>query len=320
MADTNTLKTRIVLRNDINTNREISTLVLLKGEAYIDYYTKTVTNDDGTSSTVPQQKIYFGDGVTELKDLKPSTLTPEETGQLIANGEYDISASLVPAVPADETNGTEAQDAYAEIQIGNKSGSSTDSISVKGAGSIKVEVADDTITLSDKELADKVTDVENAGKLTIVEDTSDTSYAKQYKFYQGTKTEKKDDGNGNITETEVPDRLLGTISLLKDMVVSDAELLKITQEDIDAGTYDGTDVTAPSTYIALTIANSDNTVLYLDVKTLLNDYEAEPGAEEIQVIISDEHKISASVVKLKTSKLADDPDCTLILDGGSSVQ
>ncbi len=29
MADTNTLKTRIVLRNDINTNREISTLVLL---------------------------------------------------------------------------------------------------------------------------------------------------------------------------------------------------------------------------------------------------------------------------------------------------
>ncbi len=316
MADTNTLKTRIVLRNDINTNREISTLVLLKGEAYIDYYTKTVTNDDGKSSTVPQHKIYFGDGVTELKDLKPSTLTPEETEQLIANGEYDISASLVPAVPADGTNGTEAQEAYAEIQIGNKSGSSTDSISVKGAGSIKVEVADDTITLSDKELADKVADVENAGKLTIVEDTSDTSYAKQYKFYQGTKIEKKDDGS----ETEVPDRLLGTISLLKDMVVSGAELLKITQEDIDAGTYDGTGVTAPSTYIALTIANSDNTVLYLDVKTLLNDYEAEPGAEEIQVIISDEHKISASVVKLKTSKLTDDPDCTLILDGGSSVQ
>lgn len=316
MADTNTLKTRILLRNDISTNREISTLVLLKGEAYIDYYTKTVTKDDGTSSTVPQQKIYFGDGITELRNLKPATLTPEETEQLIANGEYNISAIPVPAVPANEANSTPAQDAYAKVQISNKSGSSTDSISIKGAGSVKVEVAGDTITLSDKELADKVANVENAGKLTIVEDTSDTSYAKQYKFYQGTKTLKKDDGS----ETEVPDRLLGTISLLKDMVVSDAELLKITQEDIDAGTYDGTDVTVPSTYMALTIANSDNTVLYLDVKTLMNDYEAEPGAEEIQIIISDEHKISASVVKLKTSKLTDDPDCTLILDGGSSVQ
>ncbi|MCI9077336.1 MAG: hypothetical protein HFH68_00235 [Lachnospiraceae bacterium] len=319
MADTNTLKTRILLRNDITTNREISTLVLLKGEAYIDYYTKALTNDDGIASTIPQQKIYFGDGVSQLKDLRPAALTPEETEQLIENGEYNISAIPVPAVPDDEANSTLAQDAYAKIQIGNKSGSSTDFISVKGAGSIKVEAVNDVITLSDKELADRVTDVSNAGKLTIVEDTSDAGYAKQYKFYQGTKTEKKDDGNGNITETEVPDRLLGTISLLKDMVVSKAELLKITQEDIDAGTYDGTDVSVPSTYIALTIANSDNTVLYLDVRTLVNDYEPEAGAEEIQIMISENHKISASVVRLKTSKLTDDPDCTLILDGGSSV-
>ncbi len=316
MADTNTLKTRIVLRNDINTNREISTLVLLKGEAYIDYYTKTTTNDDGTSSTVPQQKIYFGDGVTELRDLRPATLTPEETEQLIENGEYDISAVHVPTVPANETNNTPAQDAYAKIQIGNKSGSSTDFISVKGAGSIEVEAVNDTITISDKELADKVTNVENAGRLTIIEDTSDTSYAKQYKFYQGITVIHNDDGS----ETETPDRLLGTISLLKDMVVSKAELLKITQEDIDSGTYDGTGVTAPSTYIALTIANSDGTVLYLDVKSLVNDYEPEAGAEEIQIAINDGHKISASVVKLKTSKLTDDPECTLVLDGGSSVQ
>lgn len=243
MADTNTLKTRIVLRNDVSTNREISTLVLLKGEAYIDYYTKTVTNEDGSSSTVQQQVIYLGDGVTELRDLKPATLTPEETEQLIENGEYDISAVHVPAVPANETTNTPAQDAYAKIQIGNKSGSSTDFISVKGAGSIKIEAVNDVITLSDKELADKVTDVENAGKLTIIEDTSDTSYAKQYKFYQGITVVHNDDGS----ETETPDRLLGTISLLKDMVVSKAELLKITQEDIGAGTYAGTSVTASST-------------------------------------------------------------------------
>lgn len=319
MANTNTLKTRILLRHDISSNREISSLVLSKGEAYVDYYTTTVNDADGTTSSIPQSKIYFGDGVTELRNLRPSTLTPEEIEQLIENNEYNISAIAVPSVVADETNGIEAQDAYAKIEIGNKSGSFTDFISVKGTGSIKVDVANDVITLSDKELLDKVTDVANASKLTMVEDTSDTDYAKQYKFYQGIKIEKTDDGNGNITETEVPDKLLGTISLLKDMVVSKAELLKITQEDIDAGTY-GTDVTEPSTYIALTIANSDNTILYLDVKSLVNDYEPESGAEEIQIVISEDHKISASVIKLKTSKLIDDPDCTLILDGGSSIQ
>lgn len=319
MADTNTLKTRILLRNDIPSNREISSLVLLKGEAYIDYYTKIINNDDGTTSNTTQSKIYFGDGETELRSLKPSTLTPEEIEQLIADNGYNISALSIPSVIADETNGIESQDAYAKIQISNKSGSSTDFISVKGAGSIKVDVVNDIITLSDKELTDKVTNVEYAGKLSIIEDTSDSGYAKQYKFYQGTKIEKQDDGNGNITETEVPDKLLGTISILKDMVVSKAELLKITQEDIDVGTY-GADVTIPSTYIALTIANSDNTVLYLDVKSLVNDYEPESGAEEIQIAISEEHKISASVINLKTSKLIDDPDCTLILDGGSSTQ
>ncbi len=142
MADTNMLKTRILLRNDINTNREISTLVLSKGEAYIDYYTRTVTNNDGTTSTIPQQKIYFGDGITELRNLNPSTLTPEETTQLIEDSA--VSASIT-------------------------------------------------------------------GMLTIVEDTSNTEYSKQYKFYQGTKIEHNDDGNGNIIETEVPDRLVGTI-------------------------------------------------------------------------------------------------------------
>ncbi len=103
------------------------------------------------------------------------------------------------------------------------------------------------------------------------------------------------------------------------MVVSKAELLEITQEEIDAGTY-GAEITIPSTYIALTIANSDDTVLYIDVKSLVNDYEPEAGADEIQLSISEGHKISASVVNIKTSKLRDDPGCTLVLDGGSSIQ
>ena len=69
MADTNTLKTRIVLRNDINTNREISTLVLLKGEAYIENNTKKIEASVETDALAP-----FKHGVNTPNDI-PSMLS-----------------------------------------------------------------------------------------------------------------------------------------------------------------------------------------------------------------------------------------------------
>ena len=65
---TNTLNTRIILKNDTAANWSTSTLVLLSGEIAIETDTR---------------KAKFGDGTNVFKDLKYATLTPEEVQTLI---------------------------------------------------------------------------------------------------------------------------------------------------------------------------------------------------------------------------------------------
>ena len=65
---TNTLNTRIILKNDTAANWSTSTLVLLSGEIAIESDTR---------------KAKIGDGTNVFKDLKYATLTPEEVQTLI---------------------------------------------------------------------------------------------------------------------------------------------------------------------------------------------------------------------------------------------
>lgn len=73
---TNTLNTRIVLKNDTAANWSTSTLVLLSGEIAIESDTR---------------KVKIGDGTNVFKDLKYANLTPEEVQTLIeaANHTHD---------------------------------------------------------------------------------------------------------------------------------------------------------------------------------------------------------------------------------------
>lgn len=73
---TNTLNTRIVLKNDTAANWSTSTLVLLSGEIAIESDTR---------------KVKIGDGTNTFKDLKYANLTPEEVQTLIeaANHTHD---------------------------------------------------------------------------------------------------------------------------------------------------------------------------------------------------------------------------------------
>lgn len=95
MANTNVLNSRLVLRNDVKDKREESSLVLLKGEAFIEYTSIVVKNDEGEDVEQIQERIYFGDGVTALKDLKPATMTPEEIKKIIDSASGVLSVENV---------------------------------------------------------------------------------------------------------------------------------------------------------------------------------------------------------------------------------
>ena len=80
---------------------------------------------------------------------------------------------------------------------------------------------------------------------------------------------------------------IATINIPKDLVVSGGEVVTKTE----AGVWG-----APDTYLALTLANSDDTVIYIRVSDLIDVYTAAAGATQIQLTISGANEISATIV------------------------
>ena len=113
--------------------------------------------------------------------------------------------------------------------------------------------------------------------VTITEDTTSSEYAKVYTFSQGGTS-------------------IGTINIPKDLVVESG-----TVETNPEGQEEGT-------YIVLTLANSDDTQIYINVGDLVDIYTAASDATQIQVTVdNDTREISAAIVagSVGTTELAD---------------
>ena len=99
-----TLKTRLILRNDTTTNWDASSLVLMKGEAGVEWYVGTgdldgdQTKDSGETAASP--KIKIGDGFTAWKDL------PYIQSGMIADVVDTDKGNTVTDVEVSYTNGT----------------------------------------------------------------------------------------------------------------------------------------------------------------------------------------------------------------------
>lgn len=120
-------------------------------------------------------------------------------------------------------------------------------------------------------------------KVTIDEDTSDSSVAKTYIFRQGVEE-------------------IGRIKLAKDLVVTAGSVKEVQTMDVP---YMGAEV--GDKYIELVIANQTEPI-YVPAKDLVDIYKAQQGAAEVQIAINGENEISATLVNggVTEAKLAED--------------
>lgn len=143
--------------------------------------------------------------------------------------------------------------------------------------------------------------VETAGQ-------SADSFSKKYSLYQGSE--------GSSSSPVVGEKLTD-ILIPKDMVVEDGKVVEITYNAGDGKLYDDTlDVTSlivmpgesasasdAGKYMRLIIANAASQRIYISVKDLVDIYTVEPNATEIQLAISSNNQISATIVAVDGSKI-----------------
>jgi len=115
-----------------------------------------------------------------------------------------------------------------------------------------------------------------ASVVAVTEDSTSTEYAKVYTITQGGTT-------------------VGTINIPVDLVVSSGTVV-VNPEGMDEGTY-----------IALTLSDSAGTVIYVNVGDLVDVYEAGTDATQVQLAISADNVITATLVAggVGTDELAD---------------
>ncbi len=149
---TNTLNTRIILKNDTAANWAASTLIPLAGELCIEK---------------DSRKCKLGDGVNTYKDLKYITLTPEEINTIIAglndSKHSHSNKAILDATTASFTeallnklNGISAgaqvnQNAFSKVVVGNttvEADTATDTLTLAGSNvTITPDVTNDKITI-----------------------------------------------------------------------------------------------------------------------------------------------------------------------------
>ena len=102
-----------------------------------------------------------------------------------------------------------------------------------------------------------------------------------YTLYQGTDNNKSE---------------IGTINIPMDMVVKSGSVITATDDDHNNDSA----VTVGEKYIKLNIANVDNP-LYIAVHDLYKDHTAAENAKEVQIAISNDNVISATIVNVDAS-------------------
>ena len=130
-------------------------------------------------------------------------------------------------------------------------------------GTATLETTDKTLKGAINELKSSIESSGTAAEITVSEKTS-SDYAKVYEIAQG----------GSVK---------GTINIPKDMVVKSGEVV-INPEGQPAGTY-----------MVITLANTNEDKIYINVGTLVDIYTAQAEAAQVQLSIND-REISASIV------------------------
>lgn len=143
-----------------------------------------------------------------------------------------------------------------------------------------------------------------ASKTVYITETAGQSgdiFSKKYGIYQGAQ---------GSAQSPVPGEKLVDISIPKDMVVEDGEVVDVVYDagHLYEGSTSGTDVTTeikgsdPATaddagkYIKLIIANATSNHLWIKATDLVDIYTAEQNATQIQLVIDSNNVISATVV------------------------
>lgn len=132
-----------------------------------------------------------------------------------------------------------------------------------------------TVSAALNQLNSEIKKNQEAGEIKISTDSTTEGVAKSYTVTQGEKT-------------------IGVIDIPKDMVVQSGEVV-VNPDGQVAGTY-----------ICLTLANTTNDKLYIDVAKLVDVYTAKASAAEVQLAFNG-YEVSASLVDggISTVKIAD---------------
>ena len=225
------------------------------------------------STAVEAAKKELNDSIKEQAD-RIDAIEDADTGILAQAKTYADTAATNAANGKDEAIKA-AKDAADAAQ------SDVDALNnaVGTVGDLTTEAK--TVVGAIEEVKTSVANAQSADKVTMEEVTEGLGdgIAKAYTFYQGEKT---------------PANKIGTINLLKDLVVSAGEVVKD-----PAGQDKGT-------YLKLTIANQTEPV-YINVLDLVNDFTVKADATGVQLTISDTREISAEIVDgaVSTAKIAD---------------
>jgi len=135
-----------------------------------------------------------------------------------------------------------------------------------------------------RELEDNIDSLADDAAISIYEPTS-TSYAHVYEIYQG------DDGTHDST------KLIGSINIPKDMVISGAEVKTVTVVDQP---YTGAEV--GDKYIDITIANATQDHIYVPCKDLVDVYTGGTTAE-VTVAVANDNVITATINDIAATKI-----------------
>lgn len=154
----------------------------------------------------------------------------------------------------------------------------------------------DTLKTYDGKLKPWVKDKIKSVKLVQADETT-TGFLKTYEL-------KFTDGTGDTATVTS----LGKIDIPKDFLVKSGSVVTF-DTDLEASA-EKTDLKA-GTYIKLILnvkeGSAEDEAIYINVADLYSDYKAEENATQIQVVIGNDHTISASVVKksITVEELAD---------------
>lgn len=145
-----------------------------------------------------------------------------------------------------------------------------------------------SIVTAINEVVESVESAKTAAKITVTASTDDENFAKTYTIVQDEKT-------------------VGIIDIPKDMVVSGGSVV-VDPEGQAAGTY-----------LALTLANAEKDTLYINVGHLIDIYTAGENAAEVQLAISADNTITATLVDggISTAKLANEIITTAKIKDGA---